>query len=187
MIRKTIPKKYERYITPTKDGKYYRIRYKHYNTTKKTIDQCIALIHKADEEESKGKKIDISNKHVTLEIAMNDWINRYVLTDPTLRESSKQRKIQAVKEQIIANIGYLEYQSITKLDVIELINSLRNGNNESNKKHSESTVKKAYEYLRQFYNQTGYIDYIDNDVFRNRIKFQIETNTHSAFSMEEKN
>lgn len=186
MIRKTIPKKYERYITPTKDGKYYRIRYKHYNTTKKTIDQCIALIHKADEEESKGKKIDISNKHVTLEIAMNDWINRYVLADPTLRESSKQRKIQAVKEQIIANIGYLEYQSITKLDVIELINSLRNGNNESNKKYSESTVKKAYEYLRQFYNQTGYIDYIDNDVFRNRIKFQIETNTHSAFSMEEK-
>ena len=98
MIRKTIPKKYERYITPTKDGKYYRIRYKHYNTTKKTIDQCIALIHKADEEESKGKKIDISNKHVTLEIAMNDWINRYVLT---LENHQNKEKYRLLKSKLL--------------------------------------------------------------------------------------
>lgn len=180
-----IPKKYEKYIKYDEKIGYYRVSYKKRKSTFKTKEKCLDFINKVDYEEQQGiVHQKVKSEHATLEAALKDWETKYIINS-NKRVSTKSRALQIIDNQIIPNIGYLQYLKITKDDVTELVNGLRNGNNKRGIKYSESTVKKAYELLKTFYKDTDYIYQIQKGVFNHKYNFSVKKNKDSAFSMEQ--
>ena len=74
MSKRKIPAKYRNYIFPKKGSNYYYVKYQGVNTTRKSIDDCIALIDQEMNKKHYGNDLDRKENNVTLEIALTKWI-----------------------------------------------------------------------------------------------------------------
>lgn len=185
LSKRKIPLKYKNYIFKKKNSNYYYVKCGSVNTTRKSIEDCIFLV---DQELNKihfGENLDRSEKNVTLEIALKKWLEEEIMNDIGLRQSTKNRIKQIVTNQIIPTVGLIAVYKLDKPDVLKMISSLKEGKNDKGICYSDSTVKKAYEYLRQFYIETDKMRYINPNTFKIKYKFTKNDNTKSAFTKEE--
>lgn len=185
MSKRKIPAKYRNYIFPKKGSNYYYVKYQGVNTTRKSIDDCIALIDQEMNKKHYGNDLDRKENNVTLEIALTKWIDDEIDKDISLKQSSKNRIKQIIKNQIIPTVGLIAVDKLDRPDVLNMISSLKSGKNYKGICYADNTVKKAYEYLRQFYIVTDKMNLINPNTFNIKNKFTKNDNKESAFTKEE--
>lgn len=185
MSKRKIPAKYRNYIFPKKGSNYYYVKYQGVNTTRKSIDDCIALIDQEMNKKHYGNDLDRKENNVTLEIALTKWIDDEIDKDISLKQSSKNRIKQIIKNQIIPTVGLIAVDKLDRPDVLNMISSLKSGKNYKGICYADSTVKKAYEYLRLFYKVTDKMNLINPNTFNIKNKFTKNDNKESAFTKEE--
>ena len=129
MSKRKIPAKYRNYIFPKKGSNYYYVKYQGVNTTRKSIDDCIALIDQEMNKKHYGNDLDRKENNVTLEIALTKWIYDEIDKDISLKQSSKNRIKQIIKNQIIPTVGLIAVDKLDRPDVLNMISSLKSGKN----------------------------------------------------------